>query len=109
MANGRENIKDIIAFGFDPKLTYIFSNVYSHHFEDVTLKISKTINLNEAFKVFGFDMSSNIGQVAFPSKEIAPCFLSAFKFIKQGTMCLIPVTVDQDPYFRLARDKAKVL
>lgn len=110
IANGRENMKDIIAFGFDPQLTYIFSNVEaSHRFEDVTLKVSKTINLNEAFKVFGFDMSSNIGQVAFPSREIAPCFSSAFSFIKQGAKCLVPAAADQDPYFRLARDKAKVL
>lgn len=110
IANGKENIKDIIAFGFDPRLTYIFSNVEaSHHFEKNTLKISKTINLNEVLKVFGFDMSSSIGQVGFPSKEIAPCFSSSFKFLKKGMMCLIPAAVDQDPYFRLARDKAKIL
>lgn len=107
---GRENIKDIIAFGFDPALTYIFSNVESsHRFEEVTLKISKSINLNEAFKVFGFDMSSNVGQIAFPSKEIAPCFSSSFGFVEKGAMCLVPAAIDQDPYFRLARDKAKIL
>ncbi|CAD25963.1 TRYPTOPHANYL tRNA SYNTHETASE [Encephalitozoon cuniculi GB-M1] len=110
MAYGRENIKDIVALGFDPKLTYIFSNVEaSHHFEENILKISKTINLNEAIKVFGFDMSSNIGQVGFPAKEIAPCFSSSFRFIGKGAMCLVPAAVDQDPFFRLARDKAKAL
>jgi len=110
ITNGKENIKDIIAFGFDPKLTYIFSNVESsHHFEKNILKISKEINLNEAFKVFGFDMSSNIGQIGFPSREIAPCFPSSFKFLDKEAMCLIPAAVDQDPFFRLARDKAKIL
>jgi len=106
----RENIKDIIAFGFDPDLTYIFTNIESsHHFEQNVLKISRSINLNEAFKVFGFDMCSSIGQVGFPPKEIAPCFASSFRFIEKNSMCLIPAAVDQDPYFRLARDKAKVL
>lgn len=110
IANGRENIKDIIAFGFDPKLTYIFSNVESsHHFEKNILKVSKVINLNEASKIFGFDMSSSIGQVGFPSREIAPCFSSSFEFIGKGAMCLIPAAVDQDPFFRLARDKARML
>ncbi|AFN84021.1 tryptophanyl-tRNA synthetase [Encephalitozoon romaleae SJ-2008] len=108
--NGKENVKDIVALGFDPKLTYIFSNVESsHRFEKNVLKISKTINLNEASKVFGFNMSSNIGQIAFPSKEIAPCFSSSFKFIEKEAICLVPAAVDQDPYFRLARDKAKIL
>ncbi|AFM99314.1 aminoacyl-tRNA ligase [Encephalitozoon hellem ATCC 50504] len=108
--NGKENIKDIVALGFDPKLTYIFSNVESsHHFEKNVLKVAKTINLNEASKIFGFNMSSSIGQVGFPSKEIAPCFSSSFKFIQEGAMCLVPAAVDQDPYFRLARDKAKML
>ena len=107
---GFDNIKDIIAFGFDPKLTYIFSNYHSsHHFDENTLKISKLINLNEAFKVFGFDMSSNIGMVQFPAKEIAPAFSSSFDFLEKNMPCLIPAAVDQDPYFRLARDKANVL
>lgn len=107
---GLDNIKDIIAFGFDPKLTYIFSNYRSsHHFDENTLKISKMINLNEAFKVFGFDMSSNIGMVQFPAKEIAPAFSSSFHFLPKNMPCLIPAAVDQDPYFRLARDKAKPL
>ncbi|ADM12538.1 tryptophanyl-tRNA synthetase [Encephalitozoon intestinalis ATCC 50506] len=107
---GKENMKDIIALGFDPKLTYIFSNVESsHHFEKNVLKISKTINFNEVSKIFGFNTSSNIGQVGFPSKEIAPCFPSSFKFIEEDAMCLVFAAVDQDPFFRLARDKANTL
>ncbi|WUR05128.1 tryptophanyl-tRNA ligase (WARS1) [Vairimorpha necatrix] len=106
----KENMKDIIAFGFDPDLTYIFSNVASAHlFEKNVLKISKSITLNEACKVFGFDMNSNIGMINFPSKEIAPCYASSFDFLQKGSMCLIPCAVDQDPYFRLARDKANIL
>lgn len=105
--NGFENIKDIIAYGFDPELTYIFSNYDSSHlFYDNTLKISKLINLNESRKVFGFDLTTNIGMVEFPAKQIAAAFASSFSFIPDGTQCLIPCAVDQDPYFRLARDKA---
>ncbi|TBU05917.1 tryptophan--tRNA ligase [Hamiltosporidium magnivora] len=107
---GKENMKDIIAFGFNPQKTFIFSNIeYSYKFIKNSLRISKHINLNEATKVFGFDSSSNIGQIEFPSKEIAPCFSSSFDFLEKNMMCLIPAAIDQDPYFRLARDKAGIL
>ncbi|ELA41090.1 tryptophan-tRNA ligase [Vittaforma corneae ATCC 50505] len=107
---GRNNIKDIIAFGFDPDLTYIFSNFESSHvFMENILKTSKSISLNEAMKVFGFDESTNIGMIDFPSKQIAAGFSSSYPFLKKNMLCLIPCAVDQDPFFRLARDKCKAL
>lgn len=107
---GKENIKDIIAFGFEPELTYIFSNTEkSYLFQKNILKIDKSISLNEAMKVFGFNLESNIGQVEFPSKQIAPCFPSSFSFLKKDAFVLVPAGLDQDLYFRLARDKCKSL
>jgi tryptophanyl-tRNA synthetase len=106
-SNGIENIKDIIAHGFNPDLTYIFSNCNSSHlFIENILKVSRLISVNEAFKVFGFEMNTNIGMVEFPAREIAAAYSSSFNFLKNHTHCLIPCAVDQDPYFRLARDKA---
>lgn len=102
-----ENIKDVIAFGFDPSKTYIFSNYDSSHiFLHNTLKLSKIINLNEAMKVFGFDLNTPIGLIDFPARQIAVAYSSSFSFLPQRSYCLIPAAVDQDPYFRLARDKA---
>lgn len=107
---GRNNIKDIIAFGFDPDLTYIFSNFESSHiFLENILKTAKSISLNEVMKVFGFDESTNIGMIEFPSKEIAAGFSSSYPFLKKNMQCLIPCAVDQDPFFRLARDKCRAL
>lgn len=104
------NIKDIIAFGFDPDLTYIFTNVESSHkFAENNLKISKLISLNEAMKVFGFDLNTNIGMINFPCSEIAAGFSSSYSFLGKNMQCLIPCAVDQDPFFRLARDKCKAL
>lgn len=105
-----ENIKDIIAYGFDPQLTYIYSNYESSHlFYSNTLRVSKHVNLNDACKIFGFGPSTNIGMVGFPAKQIASAFASSFGFLKPGTKCLIPCAVDQDPYFRIARDISGVL
>ena len=87
-------MKDIMAFGFDPKLTYIFSNYeQSHLFLENILKVSKSISLNEAMKVFGFDTTKNIGMVEFPSKEIAAGISSSYSFLPKNMQCLIPFPV----------------
>ena len=102
-----ENIKDIIAYGFDPDLTYIFSNYESGHlFYANTLKVAKSINLNDACKIFGFSTSTNIGMIGFPASQIAAGFSTSYPFIPAKSLCLIPCAVDQDPYFRIARDVA---
>lgn len=106
---GEENVKDIIAFGLDPKRTFIFSNIcYAHNFVRSTLKIEKNIPLKRFIKVFGFKEDAKIGQVCFPSKQMAPCYPSTFpQFLQEKARCLIPCSIDQDPYFRVARDIAE--
>lgn len=107
---GKENIKDIIAFGFDPLKTFIFMNTeYSHNFTTNILKIGKAVSYHEAKKVFGFDDSYSVSQIEFPIREIAPCFSSSFDFMDVDALCLVMAAVDQDPYFRLARDKAHLI
>ncbi len=107
---GEKNIKDIIAFGFDPELTFIFSNYNQHHvFYENVLKISKVTKLKEVKPVFGFEDNSNIGMIAFPAYQIAPAFASSFPYLKKNMTCFVPAAIDQDPYFRLARDKAAIL
>ncbi|OAG30993.1 tryptophanyl-tRNA synthetase [Nematocida sp. ERTm5] len=103
---GRENAKDIAAFGFDPNLTYIFSNTLSSHlFIRNILTIEKTLTLKDMQKVFGLTESAKVGQIAFPVKQIAPCYATSFpEYLDKDAICLIPSSIDQDPYFRLARD-----
>jgi len=52
-----ENAKDIIAVGFDPKKTFMFSD-YEYmggaFYKNIT-RISKRVTLNVARAVFGFD------------------------------------------------------
>lgn len=51
------NVKDIIAAGFDPKKTFIFSD-YEYmggaFYRNVT-RMAKFLNLNQAQAIFGFD------------------------------------------------------
>jgi len=110
----RQNAKDIIACGFDPERTFIFSN-YQYmggaFYENVS-KISRQITYNQAKATFGFNESDNIGKIHFASIQAAPSFSNSFPHIF-GTdgkaPCLIPCAIDQDPYFRLTRDIAQKL
>ena len=56
---GRENAKDIIAVGFNPQKTFIFSNrdyrLCTPKFEEVVAEINKSISFHSLTKIFGFN------------------------------------------------------
>lgn len=67
------NAKDIIAIGFDPAKTFIFSDfefVGGAFYRNI-VRLSKHITLNQARAIFGFNDSTNIGRIRechlFPS------------------------------------------
>jgi tryptophanyl-tRNA synthetase len=105
-----ENAKDIIAVGFDPENTFIFSDTdYIAHLYPNVLKIQRFVTYNQARGIFGFGDSDNIGKHGFPAIQAAPAFSSSFPHIfgaESDVMCLIPCAIDQDPYFRMTRDVA---
>ncbi|CAI2370183.1 unnamed protein product [Moneuplotes crassus] len=110
---GYDNIKDIIAFGFDPEKTFIFSDIdYIKYLYPNVCKMQKALTLNNVKGVFGFNDSDNAGKYAFPAVQAAPSFSNTFPHIfgkKKNVPCLIPQAIDQDPYFRMTRDIAKKL
>lgn len=91
---GISNIKDIIAFGFDPAKTFIFSDVdYIQHLYPNVLKVQKHVTFNQIKGIFGVDGSSNSGKIAFPAVQAAPSFSNSFPHIFGPTKkvpCLIP-------------------
>uniref|UniRef100_A0A0L8FKV9 Tryptophan--tRNA ligase, cytoplasmic n=1 Tax=Octopus bimaculoides TaxID=37653 RepID=A0A0L8FKV9_OCTBM len=107
-----ENIKDIIAIGFDPEKTFIFSDFQhmgqSEIFYRTVVNIQKLVTFNQVKGIFGFNDSDSIGKIAFPAVQAAPSFSCAFPkiFNKKSIPCLIPCAIDQDPYFRMTRDVA---
>lgn len=105
-----ENILDVIACGFDPEKTFIFSDTeYSKTLYNIAIKVAKHITFSTVKAVFGFKDSTNIGMTFFPAIQAAPCFLpSVLK--RKNIPCLIPAAIDQDPYWRgIARDIAPKL
>jgi tryptophanyl-tRNA synthetase len=106
----RENVKDIIAIGFDVTKTFIFSDLeYVGQMYHNVVKIQKSVNVNQAKSIFGFTDQHNIGQLAFAAIQAAPAFPTSFPHMfgsRTDIKCLIPCAIDQDPYFRMTRDVA---
>ncbi|MGI0092171.1 MAG: tryptophan--tRNA ligase [Nitrososphaerales archaeon] len=105
-----QNTLDLIALGFDPKKTFIFTDTgYTKTLYSVAAKVAKHITFSTVKSVFGFENSTNIGMVFFPALQAAPCFLPSV-LRGHNIPCLIPAAIDQDPYWRgIAREVAPKL
>ncbi|CAK7268197.1 tryptophan--tRNA ligase [Sporothrix epigloea] len=115
-----ENARDIIALGYDQKKTFIYSDLkyLSNHFLMNAWEFSRLVTFNQVRGAFGFDGSSNIGKIFFPSVQCVAGFATSYPEIWSDTPsnvrtkeiakidCLIPMGIDQDPYFRLLRDNS---
>ncbi|KAK7195835.1 tryptophanyl-tRNA synthetase [Novymonas esmeraldas] len=107
----RDNIKDIIAFGFNPRRTFIFRNThYMGEMYTTVLRLQRSMTANAVRHTLGISDSDNIGKFAFPATQAAPCFSSAFRRVLQNDsrpmQCIIPCAIDQDPFFVLTRAAA---
>jgi len=101
-----ENMLDVIAVGFDPKKTHFLLDTLPGHaglMYGEAVKISDRITASTAKAVFGFEDSHSVGKFFFTSIQAVPAILpSALK--GKNIPCLIPLGIDQDPHFRVARD-----
>ncbi|KPA84105.1 putative mitochondrial tryptophanyl-tRNA synthetase [Leptomonas pyrrhocoris] len=109
--NIRSNIKDIIAFGFNPRHTFIFRNTqYMGEMYTTVLPLQRSMTANAVKHTLGIVDSDNVGKFSFPATQAAPCFSSAFRRVLQNggkpMRCLIPCAIDQDPFFVLTRASA---
>ncbi|MGC8850072.1 MAG: tryptophan--tRNA ligase, partial [Candidatus Bathyarchaeia archaeon] len=104
-----ENALDVIAVGFDRKNTVMISNMRNAEIMyNAAIRIAKHVTGSTAKAVFGFTDSSNIGIQFFPAMQAVPCFLESL-LTGENVPALIPAAIDQDPYWRIARDVAPKL
>ena len=104
-----DNAVDLVALGFDPKLTRIIIDV--KHIEalyHLAIRIAKHITGSTIKAVFGLEDEDNIGLIFFPAVQAAPCFIESV-IQERNVPCLIPAAIDQDPYWRVTRDVAPKL
>ncbi|KAG2318258.1 hypothetical protein Bca52824_021380 [Brassica carinata] len=106
---GRENVKDIIACGFDVTKTFIFSNFdyVGGKFYENMVKAGTCVTRNKIDGTFGFTGEDPVAKYSFPAVQAVPSFSSSFPHLfEEDIPCLIPCAIDQDPYFRMTRDVA---
>jgi tryptophanyl-tRNA synthetase len=106
---GMENLVDILAVGFDPKLTHVFFDTRSiAALYPLAVDVAKKIPYSTVKAVFGFPPSQNVGLVFYTALQTVPCFYPSWAS-GRPVGCLIPCGIDQDPHFRVTRDMAESL
>ncbi len=99
-----DNALDIVALGFDPKLTEIIIDTdRSSMLYPQAIRIAKKITFSTVKATFGFDTSANIGMIFYTSIQAVPAMIESVR-AGRNIPCLIPYGIDQDPHFRIARD-----
>src|SRR3989344_3453313 len=99
-----EDMLDIIALGFDSKKThFLIDTKHAGIMYKEACKVAKKITFNTVKASFGFDDSMNIGSIFYTSMQAVPAFLPSV-IAGKNIPCLIPLGIDQDPHFRIARD-----
>jgi len=105
----KENMKDIIAMGFNPKTThFLIDTKHADLIYPEAIKVAKKITFSTIKAAFGFTDSNNIGSIFYTAMQTVPAFLPNV-LNKKDEYCLIPMGVDQDPHFRISRDVVKKL
>lgn len=123
-----DNIRDIIALGFDPRKTFIYTDYefLGGHFYWNTSEFESMLTLNQATGAFGFGPSTNVGLIAYGAKQCVAAFPSSYPDLfglpdyraphypaaarrrhpeLARIPTLVPCAIDQEPYFRILRDR----
>ncbi len=99
-----EDALDIISLGFDEKKTKIFFDTeYANVLYKQAVRVAKHITFSNVKDAFGMTNETNIGWIFYTSMQAVPAFL---KSVEEGhnVPCIIPLAIDQDVHFRIARD-----
>lgn len=113
-----DNAKDILAFGFDPKKTFIFSNldfVKGAFYENI-VRVARHISVKNIKDTLGFGDDDSVGMFYCCSTQSAGAFATSFPGILgtsqnqlQSMSCLIACSYDIDGYFSEVRKHAATL
>jgi len=105
----KDNMKDVIALGFDPNKThFLVDTKHAGIMYPEAIKVAKKITFSTIKASFGFTDSANIGSIFYTAMQTVPTFLPNILNNKKQ-YCLIPLGVDQDPHFRISRDVVEKL
>ena len=95
---------NIMALGFDQRKTRLFFNTdYAGKLYKQAVRVSKHITFSIVKDAFGFSNETNVGTLFYTSMQAVPAFIKSVDAGK-NIPCLIPLGVDQDVHFRVARN-----
>jgi tryptophanyl-tRNA synthetase len=118
-----ENAKDILAFGFNPRKTFMFSNfdyVGGSFYQNI-IRVARLITVSDIKQALGFSDEQNVGMFYCCSTQSAGTFATSFPGILgsgataddqeslRNMGCLIPCSWDIDGYFSQVRKHAETL
>jgi tryptophanyl-tRNA synthetase len=104
-----DNLKDIIAVGFEPKKTRIILDMeHAGEMYPIAVEVAKRTTASTARALFGLKNEDNVGKYFYSCMQSVPAFLPSV-WRGKPTQVLIPCAIDQDVHFRLTRDVAPKL
>lgn len=99
-----DNMLDVAALGFDPEKTHFLVDTrHAGLLYPIAVKFAKKINFSTIKASFGMTPEDNIGKIFYTSMQAVPAVVPSV-LAGKNIPCLIPLGVDQDPHFRVARD-----
>lgn len=92
------NAKNIIAYGFNPSKTFIFSSFkYERYIRPLIAKINKKMTVHLSNKIYGFTDENTIRQIKWAPYDMVPSLCCAFPYLfrdRKDIMCLVSCAID---------------
>lgn len=99
-----DDAANVLALGFDRKKTKVFFDTeYAKTMYRQAVRVAKRITFSMVKDAFGFTNENNVGSIFYTSMQAVPAFLKSVQ-LGRNVPCLIPLGLDQDVHFRVARD-----
>ncbi len=99
-----DDARNIAALGFKKGKTKIFLDTeYAGVMYKQAVRVARHITFSTVKDAFGFTPETNIGALFYTSMQTVGSFIKSVEE-NRNVPCLIPLGVDQDVHFRLARD-----
>ena len=105
LKNAKLIASQLIALGFDQKLTKMFIHQDYTKIYNLAIKLSTKATLSTVKAIYGFDDSTNTGLMFYPIIQAADILFPQEVLGPHRT--LVPIGIDQDPHVRLTRDIAE--
>ena len=104
LENSLKLAKELLAYGFDPKKTYliidqIYTNIYN-----LAIKLSTHVTMSEIKATYGYKPEDNPGLFFYPAVQSAHILFPQEKFGIKNV--LVPIGPDEDAHLRICRDIA---